>query len=54
MDKTGITSKQARAVVALLQNRDIKSAATSVGLNERTLRNWLTEPDFVNAVNAAI
>jgi hypothetical protein len=49
----GLTPLQDRAVEAILQQPTLARAAAAVGINERTLRRWLTEPLFRDAVQAA-
>jgi hypothetical protein len=46
----GITTRQGRAVEALLREGSITRAAAAVGVNERTLRRWGKEPAFRAAV----
>ena len=49
----GLTTPQARAVEALLREPTLARAAAAAGVNERTLRRWLSEPAFRSAVLAA-
>ncbi len=48
-----LTTKQLRAVQALLTARSVGAAATAAGVNERTLYRWQTEPAFKAALAAA-
>ena len=41
-----LTPTQTQAVRALLLNPTIKSAASAVGVNERTIRRWMKNPEF--------
>lgn len=41
-----LTGQQVKAIEALLTHATIKDAAPVVGVNERTLRNWLRQPAF--------
>ena len=49
----GLTPLQDRAVEAILQQPTLTRAAAAVGVNERTLRRWMDEPAFRDAVHAA-
>jgi 2-succinyl-5-enolpyruvyl-6-hydroxy-3-cyclohexene-1-carboxylate synthase len=44
---------QTKAVAALLSAPTLADAAAEVGVNERTLRNWLKKPTFKEAVKQA-
>jgi hypothetical protein len=46
----GLTSQQAKALAALLQEPTVARAAEVAGVAERTLRRWLNEPTFRDAV----
>lgn len=46
----GLTSRQSKAIDALLAEPTLVRAATLAGVNERTLRRWLTEPVFRTAM----
>jgi len=48
-----LTPKQQRAVRALLEHKSVGEAASSIGVGERTLFRWLTEPAFKLALSAA-
>jgi hypothetical protein len=37
---------EARAIAALLEQPTIGQAAAAAGISERTLRTWMSEPDF--------
>jgi DNA-binding transcriptional LysR family regulator len=41
-----LTTRQRRAVVALLQARNIGEAAKAAGIGQRTLYRWLADPLF--------
>jgi hypothetical protein len=43
---------QRRALLALLTHPNIRQAAKSVGVHERTLRRWLATPIFRDALDA--
>ena len=45
--------KREIALAALLSCKTIKEAARKIGVNERTLRAWMAEPDFANEFQAA-
>ncbi len=45
-----MTTKQDRAVLALLTCRTIADAAKVAGVSERTLRRWLKQPEFQQAL----
>ena len=45
---------QRRGLLALVTHPNIRQAAKSVGVNERTLRRWLATPDFRNALDALL
>jgi len=49
----GLTPLQDKAVEAILQQPTLARAATAVGVHERTLRRWMEEPLFRDAVQAA-
>jgi hypothetical protein len=38
--------KKELAIAALLEHPTVESAAAAVGVNEKTLRGWMSEPDF--------
>ena len=38
--------KKELAIAALLDHPTVESAAAAVGVNEKTLRGWMSEPDF--------
>lgn len=40
---------QEPAIAALLECQTIKQAVDRVGVTDRTLRNWMREPDFAQA-----
>jgi len=45
----GITPRQEHAVVALLSEPTMASAAKAVGVSERTIHRWLCDPHFLAA-----
>ncbi len=49
----GISTKQQKAIAALLSERTLGAAAKRAGIGERTLYNWLTEPAFRAALRSA-
>ncbi len=49
----GISTKQQKAIAALLSERTLSAAAKRAGIGERTLYNWLTEPVFRAALRSA-
>lgn len=49
-----LTTKQQKAIAALLSAKDVQSAAQQSGVGERTLHRWLDEDKgFQTALNAA-
>ena len=46
----GLTGRQAKALEALLQEPTMARAAAAAGVGERSLRRWMTEPVFRDAV----
>jgi hypothetical protein len=46
-------TRQEQAVAALLTEPTIEAAARKAGVSERTLKEWLTRPDFAAAYGAA-
>lgn len=44
--REGITPAQQRAISALLEARDIRSAAVAAGVGERSLYRWMSDEDF--------
>lgn len=48
-----LEAKQDAAIIALLESQTIQKAAQKVGISERTLFNWLQEPEFQAAYRAA-
>jgi hypothetical protein len=44
---------EARAIAALLEQPTIGQAAAAAGISERTLRTWMSEPDFQTILAAA-
>lgn len=48
-----LTTKQRRAIAALLTERTIGAAAATAGIGERTLHRWLDDPTFRAALGAA-
>ena len=50
---SGLSSKQEKAVVALMSEVTLEAAARVVGVNQVTLWRWMKEPDFRKAYLAA-
>ncbi len=50
---TALTSKQRKAVDALLATGEVTAAAKDVGISRETLHRWLKHPDFIAAVREA-
>ncbi len=50
---SGLSSRQRRAVEALLTTGDVVAAAQTVGVARETLHRWLHQPIFLEAVRAA-
>jgi hypothetical protein len=48
-----LTARQQRVIAALLASRSITEAANVVGVNERTVRRWLEQPPFRDALHEA-
>ena len=48
-----LTPKQEAAVRALLTSKNVGEAAAAVGVSERTLYRWLTDPAFRAALSVA-
>jgi hypothetical protein len=48
-----LTRKQEQAVAALLTQPTLTQAAQAVNLSERTLRSWLSQPEFKEAYRTA-
>lgn len=51
--ENSITTKQQKAITALLTERTTTAAAKKAGIAERTLYTWLNEPDFRAALRSA-
>jgi len=49
----GISTKQQKAIAALLSERTARDAAKTAGVGERTLYKWLGEPGFRGALRSA-
>ncbi len=49
----GISTKQQKAIAALLSERTARDAAKAAGVGERTLYKWLGEPGFRKALRSA-
>jgi hypothetical protein len=45
--------KREQAIAALISNGSMEKAAAATGVSEKTLRNWLAEPDFRRAYRQA-
>jgi hypothetical protein len=48
-----LSRNQRRAIAALLQHRTITAAAAAIGLNEKTVRRYLENLDFQQALTQA-
>lgn len=48
-----IDQEQEMAIAALLSCGSLKEAGAQLGVNERTLRRWLADPDFSEAYHEA-
>jgi hypothetical protein len=48
-----LTTKQRKAIAALLATGEVKAAAAEAGVHRDTLHRWLKEPTFLTAVRAA-
>lgn len=48
-----LTPKQERAIRALLTSKNVGEAAAAIGVSERTLYRWLTDPAFRAALSVA-
>jgi hypothetical protein len=46
MSHNVISPRRKKAIAALLTEKDIRSAAKKVAVNERTLYRWLADPNF--------
>jgi hypothetical protein len=46
MSHNVISPRKRKAIIALLSEKDIRSAADKVSVNERTLYRWLADPIF--------
>jgi hypothetical protein len=51
--KNGLSTKQNKAIAALLQSRTLAEAADMAEVGERTVSRWLGEPDFEAALRDA-
>jgi hypothetical protein len=51
--ESSITTKQQKAIAALLSEPTLGKAAKAAGIGERTLYNWLNEPNFKAALRSA-
>ena len=48
-----LSTKQRRAVVALVQSPTVESAADAVGIHRNTLTRWMGDPAFIAELDAA-
>ena len=48
-----LTTRQGKAVAALLTSGDVPSAAAAVGVDKATLYRWMRQPAFLEAVRTA-
>src|ERR1700682_3191963 len=53
LTKTPQTSRRDRAILALLENPTLEKAAEVVAVHPTTLRRWLRQPDFHQALQQA-
>lgn len=53
MPSKPLTTRQQKAIAALLSARNVAEAAQLAGVGERTLHTWLTQPEFRAAVRHA-
>jgi len=53
VSQTTLDAKQEVAILALLNEPNIKKAAETAGIGERTLHRWLDEPDFSRSYRRA-
>lgn len=51
--ENSITTKQQKAIAAMLSERTTTAAAKKAGISERTLYTWLNEPAFRGALRKA-
>lgn len=49
----GLSGKQERAIVALLNEPSVSRAAQACGINQKTIHRWLDEPVFSRAYRKA-
>lgn len=49
-----LTITQRRGLLALLTHPNIRQAAKSIGIHERTLRRWLGTPNFRDALDGLL
>ena len=49
-----LSAKQAKAVTALINGDKVAVAAKKAGVVERTVYDWLTQPEYKRAVNSGI
>jgi hypothetical protein len=52
-DSASLTDRQEKAIVALLNQPTITAAATQIGVGERTIHTWLSDPMFMAAYRQA-
>lgn len=53
LNNDNLSSKQHKAIAALINEPTITAAARAVGVGERTLFTWLSEPNFAEAYRLA-
>jgi len=47
------TSRQARAITAILENPTLERAAEAIGVNPKTLNRWMRDPLFLAELSSA-
>jgi len=52
-DNGTLSEKQVRAVIVLMESKDVRSAAIQAGISERTLFRWLADDGFRSAMKEA-
>jgi len=49
----GLSAKQEKGLLCLLSEATIVGAASKAGINELTLRRWMSQPEFMHAYRKA-
>jgi len=52
-DDKNLNPNQKQAIAALVSQKNIKTAALSIGVSPRTLQRWLTDPLFIDNLKQA-